>query len=170
MRLSSRLDRSSYASLTRDADTAEVMVQDTMVRALRRWDTYRAADASVYTWCCLLMRTSVKNERRRLGKQAKIVQPGARIVDSFDDGEGMQAIASVAAGQDNVVQLKQMLAALEGVRYADELLDVASGGDLSEIAEARGLASRQTVFQRASSARRAVSHKLKSVPGVDIAA
>jgi RNA polymerase sigma-70 factor, ECF subfamily len=66
-----RLFRFASARANGDDDLAEEAVQATLIRAVRRMDTFRG-EASLFTWLCAICRRELARLHERAGTQAEV--------------------------------------------------------------------------------------------------
>lgn len=128
--------------LTRNHAEADDLVQETLLRALAKFDSYRG-QSSLGTWLCQILVNFHRSRRRQDARRRE-------LLEERDFGEDR-----VAARQEHVVELGQTLAALDdlpeeqreaivlvaldGVSYADaaEILGVKLGTLMSRISRGR---------------------------------
>jgi RNA polymerase sigma-70 factor, ECF subfamily len=104
-------------ALTRDADIADDLVQDTLVRALRSERLFLGGD--VRSWLYTILTNLNKNRRRSLARRPQFMP----LLDNNPDASGTEAegrdiaraLATLAEEQRAVL----LLVMLEGLRYRD---------------------------------------------------
>src|ERR1700721_1782916 len=124
-------------ALTREADVADDLVQDTLVRALRSERLFLGGD--VRSWLYTILTNLNKNRRRSLARRPQFVtllckQPDA----SGTEAEGRdiaRALAPLVEEQGAVL----LLVMLEGLSYreVDDIQGVPIGTVMSRLARAR---------------------------------
>ncbi len=67
-----RLYRFALPRLNGDVDSAEEVVQATLIRTLRRLDTFRG-EAALFTWICQICRHQIVDHLREAGRHARHV-------------------------------------------------------------------------------------------------
>jgi RNA polymerase sigma-70 factor (ECF subfamily) len=125
-------------ALSRDAETADDLVQDTMVRALRAEHLFQGGD--LRTWLFTILLNLDRNRRRGLARR-----PTFAVVEDVDpadapssDGTGrdiVRGLALLPAEQREVL----LLVALEGMSYreAADVQGVPIGTIMSRLSRAR---------------------------------
>jgi len=124
-------------ALTRDADLADDLVQDTLVRALRSEHLFHGGD--IRTWAYTILTNLNRNRLRSLARR-----PSMAPIDDGDAAEG----APEAGGRDIERALSALvdeqrqallLVALEGLSYREiaEIQGVPIGTVMSRLARAR---------------------------------
>lgn len=124
-------------ALTRDADIADDLVQDTLVRALRSEKLFLGGD--LRAWLYTILTNLNRNRRRSLARQPAITELHDVTADaSGTEAEGRdisRALATLVEDQRAVL----LLVALEGLSYRDvaEIQGVPIGTVMSRLARAR---------------------------------
>lgn len=129
-------------SLAGDASSADDLVQSTLERALRRWDTRRQDDA-LQAWLFSILYRQFIDERRRAARWQRVVALFAPQQDATSPStervhEGralLSAFAQLPAEQRALL----MLVSVEGFSYreAAEALDLPIGTVMSRLSRAR---------------------------------
>jgi RNA polymerase sigma-70 factor (ECF subfamily) len=123
-------------ALTRDADLADDLVQDTLVRALRSEKLFHGGD--LRSWLYTILTNLNRNRRRALARRPVLTQ----LTDTEDAGgteaEGRdiaQALATLVDDQRAVL----LLVVLEGLSYREvaDVQGVPIGTVMSRLARAR---------------------------------
>ena len=113
--------------LTRNRQTADDLVNDTVLRALRKQDLY-AMGTNLKAWLFTIMR-NIHVNNLRAGQRSRLVEV---------DDDLLPNLASVAPGQEHVLVLKELFRAMDGLN-ADQrevlILVGASGFSYEEAAE-----------------------------------
>src|SRR6266404_5059116 len=111
-------------ALARDADVADDLVQDTLVRALRSEQLFLGGD--VRSWLYTILTNLNKNRRRSLARRPQFMP----LLDNNPDASGTEA-----EGRD----IARALATLEGLSYREvaEIQGVPIGTVMSRLARAR---------------------------------
>ncbi|HVV42376.1 MAG TPA: sigma-70 family RNA polymerase sigma factor [Nitrobacter sp.] len=124
-------------ALTRDADIADDLVQDTLVRALRSERLFHGGD--MRSWLYTILTNLNRNRRRSLARRPRIAPLGETMPDaSGTEAEGRdiaRALATLAEDQRSVL----LLVMLEGLSYREvaEIQGVPIGTVMSRLARAR---------------------------------
>jgi RNA polymerase sigma factor (sigma-70 family) len=115
-------------ALTRDADVADDLVQDTLVRALRSERLFLGGD--VRSWLYTILTNLNKNRRRSLARRPQFVP----LLDNNPDASGTEA-----EGRDIARALATLLVMLEGLSYREvaDIQGVPIGTVMSRLARAR---------------------------------
>jgi len=125
-------------ALTRDADIADDLVQDTLVRALRSERLFIGGD--LRGWLYTILTNLNRNRRRSLARRPTIVA----LVDTATDASGTEAegrdIAHALATLVEEQRAALLLVALEGLSYREvaDIQGVPIGTVMSRLARARG--------------------------------
>jgi RNA polymerase sigma-70 factor (ECF subfamily) len=124
-------------ALTRDADIADDLVQDTLVRALRSERLFLGGD--VRSWLYTILTNLNKNRRRSLARRPQFVP----LLDNNPDASGTEAegrdiaraLATLVEEQRSVL----LLVMLEGLSYREvaDIQGVPIGTVMSRLARAR---------------------------------
>ena len=125
-------------ALTRDAETADDLVQDTLVRALRSQHLFHGGD--VRSWLYTILTNLNRNRLRSLARRP--------LLTPIDDNDTAGAAGPEAGGRDieralaGLVEEQRsalLLVVLEGLTYREvaELQDVPIGTVMSRLARAR---------------------------------
>jgi RNA polymerase sigma-70 factor (ECF subfamily) len=124
-------------ALTRDADIADDLVQDTLVRALRSEKLFHGGD--LRSWLYTILTNLNRNRRRALARRPVLTQ----LTDAPQDAGGTeaegrdieQALATLVDDQRAVL----LLVVLEGLSYREvaEIQAVPIGTVMSRLARAR---------------------------------
>ena len=140
-------------ALTRDADIADDLVQDTLVRALRAERLFLGGD--LRAWLYTILTNLNRNRRRSLSRQPAMME----LFDTTPDASGTEAegrdisraLATLAEDQRSVL----LLVVLEGLSYRDvaDIQGVPIGTVMSRLARARAhvkaaLEGQPTVLRR----------------------
>ncbi|HVG51450.1 MAG TPA: sigma-70 family RNA polymerase sigma factor [Xanthobacteraceae bacterium] len=125
-------------ALTHDADLADDLVQDTLVRALRSEHLF--AGEEVRSWLYTIMTNLNRNRKRSLARRPPIAPLGDDdAADASDSSAGLRDIerALASLGEDQRAAL--LLVTLEGLSYREtaEVQGVAIGTVMSRLARAR---------------------------------
>jgi RNA polymerase sigma-70 factor (ECF subfamily) len=124
-------------ALTRDADIADDLVQDTMVRALRSERLFLGGD--IRSWLYTILTNLNRNRRRSLARRPQFTQLSESAADaSGTEAEGRdiaRALAMLVEEQRSVL----LLVMLEGLSYREvaEIQGVPIGTVMSRLARAR---------------------------------
>ena len=125
-------------ALTRDADTADDLVQDTLVRALRSERLFHGGD--IRSWLYTILTNLNRNRRRSLARRPSISplsdddEPGANGTEA--EGRDIErALAGLVEEQRSAL----LLVILEGLTYREvaEIQGVPIGTVMSRLARAR---------------------------------
>ena len=124
-------------ALTRDADAADDLVQDTLVRALRSERLFLGGD--VRSWLYTILTNLNKNRRRSLARRPQFTQ----LTENNPDASGTKAegrdieraLATLVEEQRSVL----LLVMLEGMSYREvaDIQGVPIGTVMSRLARAR---------------------------------
>jgi RNA polymerase sigma-70 factor (ECF subfamily) len=125
-------------ALTRDAETADDLVQDTLVRALRSEHLFHGGD--IRSWLYTILTNLNRNRLRSLARRP--------ILTPIEDNDAPDASGSEAGGRD----IERALAHLADEQRTVLLLVVLEGLTYREIAEVQGVPI-GTVMSRLSRAR-----------------
>ena len=124
-------------ALTRDADIADDLVQDTLVRALRSEKLFHGGD--LRSWLYTIQTNLNRNRRRSLARQPTLMELHDTAADaSGTEAEGRdisRALATLAEDQRAVL----LLVMLEGLSYREvaDIQGVPIGTVMSRLARAR---------------------------------
>jgi RNA polymerase sigma-70 factor (ECF subfamily) len=124
-------------ALTRDADIADDLVQDTLVRALRSERLFLGGD--LRSWLYTILTNLNRNRRRALARKPTIMP----LLDSPADASGTEAegrdIANALAGLVDDQRAVLLLVVLEGLSYREvaDIQGVPIGTVMSRLARAR---------------------------------
>lgn len=124
-------------ALARDADIADDLVQDTLVRALRSEKLFLGGD--LRAWLYTILTNLNRNRRRSLARQPAMMELHDTTADaSGTEAEGRdisRALATLAEDQRAVL----LLVVLEGLSYRDvaDIQGVPIGTVMSRLARAR---------------------------------
>ncbi len=123
-------------ALTRDADLADDLVQDTLVRALRSEKLFLGGD--LRAWLYTILTNLNRNRRRSLARQPVLTELHDTPEPAGTEAEGRditRALATLPEEQRAVL----LLVALEGLSYRDvaEIQGVPMGTVMSRLARAR---------------------------------
>ncbi|MDQ8731998.1 sigma-70 family RNA polymerase sigma factor [Bradyrhizobium sp. LHD-71] len=125
-------------ALTRDADVADDLVQDTLVRALRSEKLFHGGD--IRSWLYTILTNLNRNRRRSLARRPQVSQlneddePGANGTEA--EGRDIErALAGLVEEQRSAL----LLVVLEGMTYREvaEIQGVPIGTVMSRLARAR---------------------------------
>ena len=125
-------------ALTRDADVADDLVQDTLVRALRSEKLFHGGD--IRSWLYTILTNLNRNRRRSLARRPSISplndddEPGANGTEA--EGRDIErALAGLVQEQRSAL----LLVMLEGLTYREvaEIQGVPIGTVMSRLARAR---------------------------------
>jgi len=125
-------------ALTRDAELADDLVQDTLVRALRSEHLFHGGD--IRAWLYTILTNLNRNRLRSLARRP--------TMQSIDDNDAPDASGSEAGGRD----IERALAALVEEQRTAVLLVVLEGLTYREVAEVQGVPI-GTVMSRLARAR-----------------
>jgi RNA polymerase sigma-70 factor (ECF subfamily) len=125
-------------ALTRDAETADDLVQDTLVRALRSEHLFHGGD--IRSWLYTILTNLNRNRLRTLSRRPALA--------SFEDADAPDAAGPEAGGRD----IERALAALADDQRSALLLVVLEGLSYREVAEVQGVPI-GTVMSRLARAR-----------------
>src|SRR5215470_15048575 len=114
-------------ALARDADIADDLVQDTLVRALRSEKLFLGGD--VRSWLYTILTNLNKNRRRSLARRPQFMP----LLDNNPDASGTEA-----EGRD-IARALVLLVMLEGLSYREvaDIQGVPIGTVMSRLARAR---------------------------------
>src|ERR1700736_1100977 len=124
-------------ALARDADVADDLVQDTLVRALRSERLFHGGD--IRSWLYTILTNLNRNRRRSLARRPILMQLPDDAADAGGtEAEGRdieRALASLIEDQRSVL----LLVVLEGLSYREvaEIQGVPIGTVMSRLARAR---------------------------------
>ncbi|MBS0529991.1 MAG: sigma-70 family RNA polymerase sigma factor [Proteobacteria bacterium] len=124
-------------ALTRDADIADDLVQDTLVRALRSERLFLGGD--IRSWLYTILTNLNRNRRRSLARRPQFTQlPESAADASGTEAEGRdiaRALATLVEEQRSVL----LLVMLEGLSYREvaDIQGVPIGTVMSRLARAR---------------------------------
>ena len=152
-----------------DAALAEDLVQETMIRAIKGFASYRG-EASLFTWLCQILRNQISDWNRSNGNKLQ-------LQDSLDDRPeiraAMESVQSRIAGDEREMLANQQVVHLVldylPARYGAVLeLKYIEGHSVEEIAHkmSASTASVQSLLARARSAFRSTYHDLTQELGV----
>jgi RNA polymerase sigma-70 factor (ECF subfamily) len=125
-------------ALTRDAETADDLVQDTLVRALRSEHLFHGGD--VRSWLYTILTNLNRNRLRSLARRPTLTP--------IEDGDAVSATGPEAGGRD----IERALAMLVDEQRSALLLVVLEGLTYREVAEVQGVPI-GTVMSRLARAR-----------------
>jgi RNA polymerase sigma-70 factor (ECF subfamily) len=125
-------------ALTRDAETADDLVQDTLVRALRSEHLFHGGD--IRSWLYTILTNLNRNRLRALARRPTLAP--------FEDADAPDAAGPEAGGRD----IERALASLVEDQRAALLLVVLEGLSYREVAEVQGVPI-GTVMSRLARAR-----------------
>jgi RNA polymerase sigma-70 factor, ECF subfamily len=131
-------------ALTRDADTADDLVQDTLLRALRSEHLFRAGN--IRGWLYTILTNLNRNRLRSLARRP--------ILSPIEDGD-----ASSAASEAGARDIERALGELTEEQRATLLLVVLEGLSYREVAEVHGVPI-GTVMSRLARARMQIKASL----------
>lgn len=145
-------------SMTRNPDEAEDLVQDTLVRAWRFWESFKS-DTNVRSWLYTILRNTFINGYHRRGRERdllrcvsdEVVSAGApaAIAHSSSHPPGPEEAAVLSAQRDRILdaldslpedfRVAVQLADLEGLSYKEiaEVMDCPIGTVMSRIYRGR---------------------------------
>ena len=135
-------------ALARDADIADDLVQDTLVRALRSEKLFLGGD--LRAWLYTILTNLNRNRRRSLARQPTMMELHDTAADaSGTEAEGRdisRALATLAEDQRAVL----LLVVLEGLSYRDvaDIQGVPIGTVMSRLARARAHVKASLVGER----------------------
>jgi RNA polymerase sigma-70 factor (ECF subfamily) len=124
-------------ALTRDADIADDLVQDTLVRALRSERLFLGGD--LRSWLYTILTNLNRNRRRSLARRPQFTE----LLDTGTEASGTEAegrdIARALAGLVEDQRSVLLLVMLEGLSYREvaEIQGVPIGTVMSRLARAR---------------------------------
>jgi RNA polymerase sigma-70 factor (ECF subfamily) len=124
-------------ALTRDADTADDLVQDTLVRALRAENLFLGGD--LRAWLYTILTNLDRNRRRSLARRPTLLP----LDDNGSEASGTEAEGrDIARGLATLVDDQRavlLLVTLEGLSYREvaEVQGVPIGTVMSRLARAR---------------------------------
>jgi RNA polymerase sigma-70 factor (ECF subfamily) len=124
-------------ALTRDADIADDLVQDTLVRALRSERLFLGGD--LRSWLYTILTNLNRNRRRSLARRPQFIE----LLDTSTEASGTEAegrdIARALAGLVEDQRSVLLLVMLEGLSYREvaEIQGVPIGTVMSRLARAR---------------------------------
>ncbi len=123
-------------ALTRDAEAADDLVQDTLVRALRSEHLFHGGD--VRTWMYTILGNLNRNRLRSLARRPVMVpvDDGDAAIDATEGARDIErALASLVDEQRDAL----LLVVLEGLSYREvaEIQGVPIGTVMSRLARAR---------------------------------
>jgi len=142
--------------LCRDEDAAQEVLQDTLLTALRKLDTFRG-DASLSTWLFAVARSVCLRRRRRRAGQPESFQELPETLD--DGGEGPEA--RLARRQDDAAVARALDALPVLLREALALRDI-EGLPVQQVADVLGI-SLPATKSRIHRARAALAAQLRPV-------
>lgn len=128
--------------LTRDADSADDLVQSTLERALSRWHT-RRDDTALRAWLYSIAYRRFLDGRRRARRRAAMLELlGQRTEAEYPSAERGAVARSVIKALDQLPEAQQhllLLVSVEGLSYREvaELLEVPIGTVMSRLSRAR---------------------------------
>jgi len=142
-----RLYRFARARLAGNEDAAEEVVQSTLIRAVRKLDTYRG-EAAMFTWLCTLCRREITAWLERSGKRSTV----SLVEDHPETRAALDALASCASDDPETALGRRELSRLVQVtldhlpaRYGDALeWKYIQGLSVDEIADRLGLGYKAT--------------------------
>lgn len=124
-------------ALTRDADMADDLVQDTLVRALRSEKLFHGGD--LRSWLYTILTNLNRNRRRALARRPVLTQ----LTDTTEDAGGTEAEGrDIAQALGTLVEDQRavlLLVVLEGLSYREvaDVQGVPIGTVMSRLARAR---------------------------------
>lgn len=118
----------------RDAEEREDLVNDTVMFALRNWQSFRE-EGGFWSWLCWQMRGEVS---RRNNYNKRRVWLNAQFDVQHETADAIAELRTEPT-QDVEVELADVKRLVAGVRHGDVLLRYAHGATLDEIARDRGL-------------------------------
>ena len=123
-------------ALTRDADIADDLVQDTLVRALRSERLFLGGD--IRSWLYTILTNLNRNRRRSLARRPTLSPLGDEADANGTEAEGRD-IERALAGLVEEQRSALMLVMLEGLSYREvaEIQGVPIGTVMSRLARAR---------------------------------
>ena len=123
-------------ALTRDADIADDLVQDTLVRALRSERLFLGGD--IRSWLYTILTNLNRNRRRSLARRPTLSPLGEEADANGTEAEGRD-IERALAGLVEEQRSALMLVMLEGLSYREvaEIQGVPIGTVMSRLARAR---------------------------------
>ena len=140
-------------ALTRDADSADDLVQDCLERALTRRRLWRPT-GTVKSWLFTILHNQFISDRRRLNRRAGDLPMDDALQQSAPDNPMASVALAETARPIEALSLEQrttlLLVAVEGLTYA-------------EAATATGVPV-GTIMSRLSRARRALADKMEAGP------
>ena len=135
-------------ALTRSSSDAEDLIQDTMLRAYDRFETFRA-DGSPRAWLHTIMRNLFFNAYRKKSREPK--QVSLEFFDPATSGNaGGAGIAGVVAPQQPTVSSpeRQVLSQMEGAAVLDAVRELPSEyRQVVALADIQGLAYQEIADQ-----------------------
>ena len=123
-------------ALTRDADIADDLVQDTLVRALRSERLFLGGD--IRSWLYTILTNLNRNRRRSLARRPALTPLGDEAGANGTEAEGRD-IERALAGLVEEQRAALLLVMLEGLSYREvaEIQGVPIGTVMSRLARAR---------------------------------
>jgi len=125
-------------ALTHDADSADDLVQDTLVRALRSEHLFQGEE--VRSWLYTIMTNLNRNRRRALARRPVLMPIGDEdIAGAPEAPAGARDIARALDSLGEEQRATLLLVTLEGMSYREtaEIQGVAIGTVMSRLARAR---------------------------------
>lgn len=128
--------------LTREADSADDLVQNTLERALARWDS-RRDDAALRAWLFAIAYRRFLDDKRRARRRARMLGFLGREPEQAQPSPEREVIAqSVVQALDRLPEAQRHLllwVSVEGLSYREVagLLDVPIGTVMSRLSRAR---------------------------------
>jgi RNA polymerase sigma-70 factor (ECF subfamily) len=125
-------------ALTRDAEIADDLVQDTLVRALRSEHLFQGEE--VRSWLYTIMTNLNRNRRRALARRPVLMPLGDEdIAGAPESPAGSRDIERALASLGEDQRSALLLVTLEGLSYREtaEIQGVAIGTVMSRLARAR---------------------------------
>jgi RNA polymerase sigma-70 factor, ECF subfamily len=125
-------------ALTRDAETADDLVQDTLVRALRSEHLFHGGD--VRSWLYTILTNLNRNRLRSLARRPVLTPIGANdAADMAGPEAGTRDIGRALSGLVEDQRAALLLVVLEGLTYREvaEVQGVPVGTVMSRLARAR---------------------------------